>query len=125
MRKIHIILVFFLLTMFALLLKADEVNVTGDWELTVKSPRGEMTSDVKFVQDGEKLVVTMKGPRGNEITGQGTVKGNEIEWSVTRRAPRGEMTSTYKGKVEGDTMTGEVQMGRFGSSEWSAIRKEE
>ncbi len=31
MRKIHIILVFFLLTMFALLLKADEVNVTGDW----------------------------------------------------------------------------------------------
>jgi len=111
--------------MFALSLKADEVNVTGDWEFTVDNPRGEMTSDVKFVQDGEKLVVTMKGPRGNEITGQGTVKGNEIEWSVTRSTPRGEMKVTYKGKVEGDTMTGEVQMGRFGSSEWRAIRKEE
>jgi len=111
--------------MFTLSLKADEVNVTGDWELTVDNPRGEMTSDVKFLQEGEELVVTMKGPQGNEITGQGKVKGNEIEWSVTRRARRGEMKVNYKGKVEGDTMTGEVQMGRFGSSEWRAIRKEE
>jgi len=111
--------------MSAMLLKADEVDVTGDWELTVKTPRGEMTSDVKFVQEGENLTVTMTGPRGDEITGQGTVKGNEIEWSITRSTPRGEMTSTYKGKVEGDTMTGEVQMGQFGSSEWRAVRKEE
>jgi len=125
MRKINIILVSFILTISALLLTADEVNVTGDWELTVKTPRGEMTSDIKFVQEGENLTVTMKDRQGNEITGQGTVKGNEIEWSITRSTPRGEMTSTYKGKVEGDTMTGEVQMGRFGSSEWRAVRKED
>ena len=124
MLKINIILVSFLLIIPALLLKADEVNVTGDWELTVETPRGEMTSDVKFVQEGENLTVTMTGPRGDEITGQGTVKDNEIEWSISRSTPRGEMTSTYKGKVEGDTMTGEVQMGRFGSGEWSAVRKE-
>lgn len=125
MRNIYPILVFFLLTMFALLLQADEANVTGDWELTVKSPRGEMSQDVKFVQEGENLTVTMKDRQGNEITGKGTVKGNEIEWSITRSTPRGEMTVTYKGMVEGDTMTGEIQMGRLGSLEWRAIRKEE
>jgi len=35
------------------------------------------------------------------------------------------MTSTYKEKVEGDTMTGEVQSGNFGSFKWKATSKEE
>jgi len=104
-------------------LNADEVDVTGDWELIVESPRGEMTQQVKFVQDGEKLTVIMKGPRG-EVEGQGSVKGDEIEWSISRSTPRGEMKSTYKGKVSGDEMSGEFQLGNFGSFKWRAKRVE-
>ena len=63
-----------------------------------------MTRDVKLVQEGEKLTVTMKDRRGNEITAQGTVKGNKIEWFMTHSTPRGEMKVVCKGKVEGDTM---------------------
>jgi hypothetical protein len=50
-------------------------------------------------------------------------KGSEIEWTITRSTPRGEFTMTYTGKIEGDTMSGEVQMGDFGSSEWKAKKK--
>ena len=63
-----------------------------------------MTKNVLFVQEGEKLKVTMKDRRGNEITAQGTVKGNKIEWFMTHSTPRREMKVTCKGKVEGDTM---------------------
>ena len=125
MRKIYPILALFLFTMLALLLQADEVNVTGEWELTITTPRGEMTSDIRFVQEGENLTVTTKDRQGNEITGQGTVTGDEIEWTITRSTPRGEMTVTYRGKIEGDTMSGEAQMGERGSFEWSATRKVE
>ena len=124
MRKIYPIIPLIIFTMFAMLIKADQVDVTGEWELTIKSPRGEMTSDIRFEQKGENLTVTMEGRQGNEITGQGTVTGDEIEWTITRSTPRGEMTVTYKGTVEGDTMSGEAQFGDRGSFEWSATRKE-
>ncbi|MFB0566306.1 MAG: hypothetical protein ACETWK_11610 [Candidatus Aminicenantaceae bacterium] len=122
MSRIYPTLTFFILALLTLFLSAQEVDVTGDWELTVESPRGEMTRNVKFIQEGENLKVTMESPRGGEATGEGTLKGNEIEWTITRSTPRGEMTMTYTGKVEGDTMSGEVQFGDFGSFEWKATR---
>lgn len=101
---------------------AAPANVNGAWEITVTTPRGERTSAMTIVQDGEKLKVTMTGQRG-DVTGEGTIKGNEISWTVTRTTPRGEMTSAYKGKVEGDAMSGDVEMGSFGSAPWKAARK--
>lgn len=112
---------FFALLSFPAIAKA--VDVSGDWTLTLVTPRGERTSDATFVQNGEELKVTIKDPQGAEVSGKGTVKGNEIEWTVTRTTPRGEMTLTYKGKVEGDSMAGEAQMGERGSAEWKATRK--
>ncbi len=101
----------------------ESANVAGVWELTMEmGERGPMTQEMSITQDGEKIEVTMKSPRG-ESKGAGTVKGNAIEWTVTRTTPRGEMTSTYKGTVEGDKMSGEVAMGPMGSVKWTAARK--
>ena len=123
MSKNYSIFTFCILVLLAIYLSAQEVDVTGDWEMTFKTPRGdERTRDISFEQEGEKLTVTMQGRRG-EVTADGTVKGNEIEWTITRSTPRGEFTMTYTGKIEGDTMSGEVQMGDFGSSEWTAKKK--
>jgi hypothetical protein len=122
MKKMCSLLAMFSLLLIPVLLAAQDVNVTGDWEMTTQSPRGERTSDVHFDQDGEKLTVTMQ-MRGEEVTAEGTVKGNAIEWSVTRSTQRGEFTITYKGTVESDTMSGEAAMGDFGTMEWSAKKK--
>ena len=116
MSKKYAVLTFCILVLLAVSLSAQEVNVTGDWEMTTTTPRGERTRDVHFEQEGEKLTVTWKSMRGEEVTAEGTVKGNEIEWTTTRSTPRGEFTMTFTGKIEGDTMSGEVQMGDFGSS---------
>ena len=122
MSKKYAIITFCILVLLAISLSAQEVNVTGDWEMTITTPRRDRTQGVNFKQEGEKLTVTMKGRRG-EVTAEGTVKGNEIEWTITRSTPRGEFTMTFTGKIEGDTMSGEVQMGDFGSSEWKAKKK--
>ena len=123
MSKICSVFTIFILVLMSVSLIAQEVNVSGDWELTMETPRGEMTRDVHFEQEGENLTVTMESPRGSEVTGKGTIKGNDIEWTVTRSTPRREFTMSYSGKVEGDTMSGEVQMGNFGTFEWKAKRK--
>ncbi len=124
MTKILSILTIFLWITLIFPANAAEVDVSGDWELTITTPRGERTRDIHFEQDGEALTVTMPGFQGDEVTGEGTLKGNKIEWTITRSTPRGEMTITYTGEVEGDTMSGEAQFGPSRSFEWEATRKE-
>jgi hypothetical protein len=120
MSKIRSIFALSILFLLVVSLNALEADVTGDWEMTMTTPRGERTSNIHFDQEGEKITVTMEGMRGGEMKGEGTVKGNEIEWTVTMETQRGEFSISYSGKVEGDTMSGEFQM-RDRTIEWTAI----
>ncbi len=101
---------------------ADDVNVTGKWDLTISSQRGERTSATQFKQDGEALTVIMQGRDGQEREAKGSVKGTAIEWSSTRETPRGDITITFTGTIDGDAMKGAVEFGTFGSGDWSAKR---
>ncbi|MBN2399949.1 MAG: hypothetical protein JXI33_06370 [Candidatus Aminicenantes bacterium] len=104
------------------LVYAAATSIAGNWKITLQSPRGERTHDMKVVQDNDKLQVTMQSPRGEQVY-QGTIQGADITWSGTRQTPDGrEFTVTYSGKVEGDTMKGTVQMGDRGSFDWSVAR---
>ena len=116
---------------FPVSLSAQNVDITGDWEMKTESPRGERTLTIHFEQDGEKLTVTMQGGMGRggdqgsegEITAEGTIQGNKVEWSFTRNSPRGDFTIKYTGTVEGDTMKGGVDRGQRGTAPWRAKRK--
>lgn len=123
MIKTYLTCVVALVFLLVSLTGAMDVDVTGDWEMTTVSPRGERTSTVHFEQDAEKITVTMEGRQGDEITGEGTIEGNAIEWTISRSTPRGDMTMTYEGTVDGDTMSGTVEVGDFGSFDWTAKRK--
>lgn len=122
MSKTKNIVLAALLLLAPLTLCLAQENVSGEWDFTMTTPRGEMASTAKFVQEGEKITVTMISERG-ESSGSGTIKGADLEWTITRDTPRGQFTITYKGKVEGNTMKGEAQMGDFGSAEWKATKK--
>lgn len=120
-RSIFLSLALMLVLGGAALLAA--VNVTGDWEMTRTTPRGPMTSVITFTQTGENLTVKTTGRNGEEITGTGMVKGNELEWTITRTGPQGEMKVIYKAKVEGDKMTGTSQFGDRPAMDWTAVKK--
>jgi len=123
MKKVlGLILGILLIVPFTVLL-AQQYDLTGTWEMTTQTPRGEMKSELEIKQEGTKLTVTMKTQRG-EITGEGKIEGNKVEWTITRETPRGEFTTTYKGEIKDkDHMAGEAQMGQFGTIQWTAVRK--
>ena len=125
MTKTKSIIALCAMALLVIPMSALQANVAGDWEMTSQGRQGARTTNFKIEQDGEKITVTMPGMRGGgEIKAEGTIKGNEIEWSITRPGRGGEeFTITYKGKVEGNTMSGTVQMGDFGSREWTAKKK--
>ncbi len=110
-------------TLSAQTVPAKPAAVGGVWEMTTQTPQGDMTADATFVQEGEKIKFTMTGPEGTEMAGEGKVTGTDVEWTVTISAPMGEFVLTYKGKVDGETMSGEVQAGDFGAFPWTAKKK--
>ncbi len=122
MVKKHIII--FSAALLLLVGSALAQDIAGEWEITSEGRQGPQTQTCKIEQDGEKITVTMPGRQG-EMTGEGTIKDNKIEWKITRETPRGEFTQTYTGTVDGDSMSGEVQMsmGNMGAREWTAKKK--
>ena len=99
-------------------------NVSGDWDIKITSSRGSRVSELNFVQDGEKLTVTMTNPQSGAAVGQGTIKGVDIQWTITRKSPHGTATFTYTGKVNGDTMSGEIKISDKSTGTWNAARKQ-
>jgi hypothetical protein len=120
MKNLHRAIALATLVALAAVPLAAAADLSGTWTMTATTPRGERTSTLTFVQEGEKLTVTSKSERG-ESTGAGTIKGDAIEWSITRETPMGPMTVTYKGTVAGDTMSGEAMM-RDQPMPWKAVR---
>jgi hypothetical protein len=57
---------------------AADVNVSGKWTVTTNTPRGERTSEMTFLQEGEKLTVTSKNRNDENIKSTNTVKKTEI-----------------------------------------------
>lgn len=107
------------LSLFAL-----AADVSGTWEFSMQTPRGDArTSEMSIEQDGEKIKVTMEGFQGNEMIGEGTIKDNRIEWTVNLSTQRGDMSISYSGTVDGDSMSGKAEMGDFGAMEWTAKKK--
>jgi hypothetical protein len=101
--------------------QAKDTGISGAWAMTVQTPQGDMPSDATFTQDKEVLKVSMAGPQGT-MSGEGTIKEGAVQWTMTINTPQGDFTLSFTGKVTGDTMSGEVQLGDFGTATWSAKR---
>jgi len=99
------------------------VDISGVWEMTLYTPRGEMKSDVTFEQKDDAITVTMPSPMGDEMKGEGKVKENTAEWQLTISTPNGDFVLAFKAQIEDEKMTGEVFMGDFGSSSFAAVKK--
>ena len=101
-------------------------NVAGEWEINFESFQGPQTQIFKIEQDGEKITVIMEGLQGEEL-GEGTIKNNKIKWKITRETKRGALTMAYTGRVDGDTMSGKMELqtrrGSAGTREWTAKKK--
>lgn len=103
--------------------QAKDVNITGVWVLAMQTPNGATPNDAAFTQEKEALKVAMSGPQGMPMNGTGTVKGGVVQWSAPVNGPNGALTIAYTGKIDGEKMSGDAQVGDFGSFPWSAMRK--
>ena len=97
-------------------------DVSGQWNLTIKTRRGPRKGIIFVKQKGEHITVTIPTPQGDR-TGKGKVKKDgKIYWVVKQRTARGILMIRYEGKLNGpDTIKGQVRMGAMGAAPFTAI----
>jgi hypothetical protein len=123
MSKILKTLALGILILWGTSLYALAVDVSGTWDMTLKTDRGDWPTELTIEQEGENIKVTMPGFQGDQIEGEGTVKDTKIEFTFNISTQRGDFSITYTGTIEGDTMSGEAEMGDFGIMQWTAKKK--
>ena len=96
--------------------------VDGDWEVTVKSPMGDQKSVLTINSDGDSFTGKMQGSLGSMDIANGSVSGNTLSWKMDMTVPM-PMTLDCTATVDGDSITGEVKAGAFGSMPVSGARK--
>lgn len=96
------------------------MSVDGSYDVTVKSPLGDQKSTLTVKSDGATFTGTNSGAMGsNDVSG--TVDGNTLAWKQEMTVPM-PMTLDMTATVDGDTITGTVGAGAFGSFPMNGTR---
>ena len=98
------------------------MSVAGTYECVTKTPMGDQKSDVTIVVNGDTFTGTNAGQMGSMEMENGKVDGNKLTWTMKMTVPM-PMTLEGEATVDGDTITGTVKAGAFGSFPLSGTRK--
>ena len=96
--------------------------IDGTWQVTLNTPRGSRDGTLELAANGAVLGGKWKGEMGtHEIIG-GTVEGRDLAWQVMMSGPRGTRVIAFRGTINGDKISGSVELGSFGSGTFTATR---
>jgi hypothetical protein len=123
MRAVNLVVMLGLVALAGVAAAEDPVDVSGDWTLTWQGRQGERTMNATFEQDGETLSGAVMGPQGNQMPLSGSVKGDKIKFTVKFTTQRGEFEMNFKGKVEGDSMKGQIALPNDMTIDWQGAKK--
>jgi len=95
--------------------------IDGNWNLTMQSPMGAREVKAELAASGGALSGSFIGEQGAAPV-SGTVDGNAVAFAATVPSPMGQMELKFSGTVDGDSMTGTVQFGAFGSGAFTGAK---
>jgi len=97
------------------------MSVDGNWNLTMQTPMGNRDVKLALQSSGSELSGNFEGGQGSAPV-KGTVNGNDVAFGATINGAMGQMDLQFTGTQDGDSMSGNVAFGAFGSGSWNASR---
>jgi hypothetical protein len=103
-------------------------SFVGEWTATAKSPAGDASETVKVVKTSNDYEITAKlvnAAPGTPEAGPGTdivLDGDRFSYKRKVTVGNDSLVITYTGVVSGDTFTGTVQLGDFGTIPYVGVR---
>jgi hypothetical protein len=99
---------------------AQNVDVTGRWDVVVNTDQGTIPATLTISSKGEALAGSISGPQG-EVPVDISLKEKAIVISFSMQTQNGAIDITMNGTVNGDQMSGDMYFGNGGAA-WSAKR---
>ncbi len=95
--------------------------VDGVYETVVKSPLGDQKATLTVKTDGASWSGSQAGAMGTAEISGGKVDGNTITWTMSVTVPM-PMSLDCTATIDGDTITGGVTAGAFGTFPMTGTR---
>ena len=105
-------------------LTAQEVDVSGTWNMTVQSQQGTTNPTVTLEQDGQSLTGRYSSQTLGNADVTGSVDGNEITFSFTANVGGQSVPVSYTATVEGEEMSGSLNLAGQAAGSFTATRAE-
>jgi hypothetical protein len=101
----------------------EPANVAGQWVATLTFDRGSAEHTLIFEQHGGDLVGTHQG---EFVTGDltGVVQGNQLRFRSLQKIQGQRLGYQFTGTLDGDKLSGTIDMGEYGPARWTAVRHE-
>ncbi len=100
-------------------------GVAGTWRWSVQTPRGERQYILRLRQRFQKVTGTVSVDGQETPITNAQLIGTQLSFTVTREIGGQKLTMSFSGRINGDTITGTVniQGGQFsGKRDWTAKR---
>ena len=102
--------------------QAQQIDVSGTWDLTFNTQNGPLSAALTLKKEGNKLAGTLSGPQG-DVPVEGTQKEGAVALNLSVQSPNGPLAIAMSGTQTGDSLAGTVDFGGRGQGEWSGRRK--
>jgi hypothetical protein len=95
----------------------------GVWDCTMKTPVGDQKTVLTIKTDGNTFTGTSAGTQGTAEIHDGKIDGDAISWTMEVKSP---FPMKLEGKLTlaGDTLTGAIKAGSFGSFATTGTRRQ-
>ncbi len=97
------------------------MSFDGSWNVTMNTPMGQQQAVLTLAADGGALTGKMDGAQGSMEIEDGALDGDTATWSANMTQPM-PIKLEFTAKVDGDTITGDVKLGAFGSASFQGTR---
>jgi hypothetical protein len=97
------------------------MSVDGNWNITMSTPLGERRATLELNASGATLTGTQSAEGDSAEIFDGTVSGGDVAWKVSISNPM-PLTLEFAGKVDGDTIAGEMTINPMGSFPFTGVR---
>lgn len=103
---------------------APTVDLSGRWDVQIQYQLGTAKHKLFLTARRNKVSGTHIG-WANEGAVRGEIDGSRVSLRSALAASGQSLPYHFKGKVEGDSMSGEVELGEYGKATWTATRAKE
>ena len=99
-------------------------DLTGEWEMTLRTQTGETTWQARFEQDGTGIGGEIDIGDREILSVDGTLDGSALTFTVVVPDLDGDQPISFEGEVSGDSIQGASgSFSWYGTGDWIASRE--